>query len=200
MEERPFLSILTRCSPFREPHFLERNKASVAAQTDQDLEHVLVVGGNSFPEAIRSVAKARPLVHGKVVVILDDDDFVGDPECVAKLKEVWEREEPDVIMIRSMRLGIPFPTEKYWGERPVSGRVGCQNYVVRGEVWQEHIQEYSRHTWGGDHHFIRLLWDLGFKFYWLDELMIDTDQVGVLGDHKGRRVEEPASGGSGGER
>lgn len=187
MTERPFLTILTRCSPYREEHFLERCKASVVSQTDQDLEHVLVRGGDNFAEAIKSVAEAKPLVHGKMVLILDDDDFLFNPRSVEKLKEVWEQEGPDVIMVRQMRMGEPFPSDDRWEQKPRSGHIGGQNYVVRGEVWHAHIDTYSSYEWGGDHHFIGELWDRGYEFYWLDVMMVETDNIGVLKDHKGRR-------------
>lgn len=189
MEGRPFLSILTRCSPYRAARFLERNRASVAEQTDQDIEHVLIEGGRNFAEAIRSVAKAKSLLSGRYVLILDDDNFLCDDEAVAKLRAAAGEGAPDVIMIQSKVYGGFRPHKKAWKKKPVKGWVGAENYVVKLEVWKKHIKAYSRADWGGDFRFIEKLWDEGYKFARLEGVMVGAEHIGALDDHKERRRE-----------
>ena len=172
----PFLSIVTRCSPGRE-ELLERNKRSVAAQTDPDLEQVFIEGADGLLDANISLAAAGPVLKGRYVYILDDDDYLCDPNFVAEAKKA-AKDDPDVIVVRMRRLhfgGEVLPDGANWRGPPVLGKIGSPCFLARREVWQEHITSFGK-ALCGDFYFIRKLWDIGCSFYWLDRVAAEVDR------------------------
>jgi len=176
-----FLSIVTRCSPDR-AELLLRNTRSVREQTDQGFEQIFIEGAANLYDANLSLAAAGDVLAGRYVYILDDDDYLCDPDFVAEAKGVAAEEDPDVIMVRMRRLhyfeGEILPDEENWRGPPVLGKVGSPCFLVKREIWQEHIAEFGRPICG-DFYFIRKLWESGYSFHWLDRVVTEVDRSSV---------------------
>lgn len=176
----PFLSIVTRCSPGRR-ELLERNELSIAAQTDGDLEQIFIEGAANLYEANLSLAMAGDVLVGEYVYVLDDDDYLCDSDFVTAAKKAAE-DAPDVIMVRARWVylaGHILPDAPNWGRPPVLGKVGSPCFLVKREVWREHIRSFGRPRCG-DFHFIRKLWDMGCSFLWLDRVVAEVDRSSSL--------------------
>lgn len=167
-------SIITRC--YRRPVGLRRCKLSLALQTDQDFEHVLLVDdvGIGFRAAdVRLVTDAPALINGDYVYVLDDDNLIIDNSFVARIRWFAQEYDPDVIMVKSDhgRTGI-LPSPEVWRRRPIAGQIDTLNAIVRSEIWKRHIgvlatcQDDAR-----DAAFFAELFNHGYKIRWLDKIV-----------------------------
>lgn len=186
--KQPFLSIVTRCSPSGRERLLQRNVRSVAAQSDQGLEHIFITNaGQNVIEANQSFHRAFHFIQGQYVFILDDDDYLFDPSFVSQARQLAQTESCEVIMVKERRLpmeghlpeGDILPGPNHWLKPPILGQVGVSNYAVRRELWLEHIEIFGQHGYSGDYHFIKTLFDLGCAICWLDVVAVETDYVGI---------------------
>lgn len=167
------LSIITRC--YKRPIGLRRNKMSLALQTVQDFEHILLVdnvGIGLKAAADRLAIEAPVLIHGDYVYVLDDDDMLVDNEFVARIQEVVFLADPDIIMVKSDdgTMGV-LPTVKVWGKRPIYSQIGGQNYVVRADIWKRHAAHFISEQDRGDFAFIEELFHYDYTVYWLDAIV-----------------------------
>lgn len=182
-EKRPFLSIVTRHLPERKA-LLERNQRSVAAQTDRDLEQVLVTDDEKrgLVWADANLASAKNLIRGEYVYVLDDDDYLVDAEFVAKAKEAAREHEPGIIFVRMRRLpfwGKVLPCEATWGRPPSLGYIGSPCFVVKRELWVEHIEAWGQPA-HGDYYFITKVYNTGCAVVWLDRVVAEVDRIGSV--------------------
>ena len=167
----PFLSIVTRCG--RRPKALARCVASVVAQTDQDLEHILIVDeeGRGMHAANTSLFENRTRVDGRWVLILDDDDHLVHDTLIGELKEIVEAYSPEVVMVRmDGALGI-IPDERVWEKVPVVNHIATPNLIVRADHWKRYIGAFGT-RWCGDYYFAKALFDTGLKVYWHDVVAV----------------------------
>lgn len=188
LSQQPFLSIVTRCSPSGRERFLEHNIRTVAAQSDQRLEHIFIrSAGQSVVEANQSFHRVFSLIHGQYVFILDDDDYLFDPDFVSQARQLAQAEACDVIMVKERRLpmgehlpkGDILPSAAHWLKPPILGQVSASNYIVKRDLWLEHIEVFGQHGYGGDYYFIKKLFDLGCAICWLDIIAVETSHVGL---------------------
>lgn len=173
--KRPFLTIVTRCH--RRPELLAGNIASVNAQTDKDIEHVLIpdFSGKGIPHANKLLYRDRHRVRGEYVYILDDDNELVDRKLVARLKRAADvNDQPHVFVVRGLRptgeIKV-FPDSDAWASRKlVKKTTNAHCYVVRGDVWKKHIKSFGYPaTLSGAWKFPKaLIREGGYRFVWLD--------------------------------
>lgn len=146
--KKPFLSIVTRHHIGR-PGAMSACRRSVQAMTDGDLEHILLIddGPRGLEFANCQFNEHQDLVRGQYVWKLDDDDALIYPELLTDLKALVKKHEPTIIMVKAQigyddvqkrDFGV-MPSANVWNKRPLSGEVCCLNYIVRADVWKEHI-------------------------------------------------------------
>lgn len=182
-KENPFLSIITRV--YKRPVGLSANISSIESLKDKDLEQIFItdhVGVGLF-EANKSFSSnnTKALIEGKYVYLLDDDDFIVNPNMIAELKNIAEQSSPDVIcfrmIIKNNMNGNYYPTtEICWGNKPVIARIGGSCFVVKTEVWKKYIHEFAKPRCG-DFYFINAVYEAGHSFRWYDVLMAETGKV-----------------------
>lgn len=180
-EKSPFLTIVTRCH--RATEILTVNVGSVDAQTDQDMEHILLwdpIKSSSVERANKNLGKFKDLISGEWVYVLDDDDQLIYPTFVEELRKIVDQFNPSVVMVKAViselhqRL-LPEP----WGSGPpVFCRVSSLNFIVRADIWKKHIHHFGTPT-AGDYNFINKVWESErFKFYWWDKLVAYAPRTG----------------------
>jgi hypothetical protein len=181
-EDRPFLSIVTRCH--KRPQGLQRCLESISKQTDPDYENVLIVDtkGIGVIKANGLFYQHRDRVRGEYVHLLDDDDVLVDTELVWRLKCIAKTHGwPDVIMFRAVHPGGQIkPPDKLWGQRPVGSEIGGESYVVKREIWKRHIKTFGEHGYPGDFYFITELFNNGYSIFWCDTVIAQafTQNIG----------------------
>ncbi len=170
----PFMSFVTRCCKRPEP--LERCRASVLQQSDKDFEHILI-----FDEVGRGISWAnqqfyvnRQRVKGDYVYLLDDDDYLIEPNFISLIKQIVARESPDVIMVKMQTEAHIFPTPDVWRKKPILGSIGTSCFCVSNPVYQKHIKEFGRRSCG-DIAFIRSVFNDAYKIYWFDKIISRID-------------------------
>lgn len=174
----PLLTIVTRHLPRRE-RLLAVCRASIDMQTDQDLQHLVIVDnvGRGLSWANRQFVAHADEVRGDYVFILDDDDRLVRDDFVASIREVAG---PKLIVVRmdhQRREGghiEPFvlPKSGDWGRGcPPFASIGVSAVVVRRDVWVEAIEDFAPRR-GGDYPFFQTCFELaGDDVKWLDRVM-----------------------------
>jgi hypothetical protein len=186
----PFLTIVTRCH--RGSALLKVNMESVDAQSDQDVQHLLLrdrASGYDLARANKSIPRNRAHVEGDWIYILDDDDYLIDDDFVGGLKEVVRLHDPHVVMVKALisrerREILPEP----WGSgSPILCRVSTLNFVVRYDIWMEHIAHFGAPS-AGDYHFISEVWKKkGLQIHWWNKVVAYAPRVGRDGPKRGSR-------------
>jgi hypothetical protein len=148
-------------------------KASLAAQTDKDFEHVILEDriGVGVGESHRQFWTLD--ANGEYVLVLDDDNLITDERFVERLKRLCQS-KPDLVVCRIDRLGDIYPL--VWP--PKCGEVDVMNVVVSRELW-----ERCRHEFGlryeGDFDFISALLRTKPAVAMLDGVVGKIRQVGL---------------------
>jgi len=161
---------------------LAANKLSVAEQTDQDWEQILITDatGMGIYAANRSLAANGHRVVGEWVYILDDDNHLVDTQFVATIRKLAKNEKCDIIVVKSVWMGgIILPRPEYWGRPPARGQIDSLNVIVRQPIWKRHIAAFGKPSCG-DFHFIKELFDYEYQVCWIDRVVAAVQQIGSL--------------------
>lgn len=153
-----FLTIITRS--FRRPKSLVRCVDSVAHQTDQDVEQIIVHDpiGRGVEASYTNLKSITP--DSLYVMLLDDDDYLIEPLFIERLKVVAVREDcPDVIFVGMDVSGTIMPV---WEEGLRRGYIACSCFVVRRNVWLEHIKDIKA-DYSADFYFIESIMNCEHK-------------------------------------
>ena len=182
--KKPFLTIITRC--YKRPAGISKNLSSIKSLIDKDIEQIFIhdnVGVGMF-EANKSFSDPAVLdeIEGGYVFLLDDDDFIVNPNMVQLLKSVsFSEDSPEIIFFRMNIIGGPngdlYPTPSTWGIAPKVAHIGGSCFVVRTDVYKKFIHNFA-HTRMGDFAFIDAIWKTNPKVYWLDQVMSETGRIG----------------------
>lgn len=154
------------------PAFLEKNQESLRAQTDGDWHQVLLVGdvGRGLHYANGMLAQHKAKVKGQYVYILDDDNRLIIDDFVSGLREIIEKSDPHVIMVKSQlsRHGI---MPRGWGKNPRLCQVDTTNFVVKKKLWKAHIKAFHQPRYG-DFYFIQEIFNQPrIKVMWWDKVV-----------------------------
>lgn len=180
----PFLEILTRHLNGRE-ELLERNIASLDGLTDDDWEQTFLIDnvGRGITWATENLARQAHCLRGDYIWILDDDDVCIRPALVRELREIVERNAPDVIMMRMdcAERGV-LPDGAYWENPPAHAHISSSCYVVRRDVWQWHAGAWVPGVYHSDYLFIQSVFSGAPVVYWHNVIAARVQQIG-LGRH-----------------
>ena len=170
-----FLSVVTRCHPNRPKYFAD-NAASLARQTCRDFEHVIIQDsvGRGVGWANAQLQHANP--KGDYVMVLDDDDYLTCPGAIETLKEATA-ERPEIVLFKVDHKGLGIlPSAKVWKKKPVGGHIGSCDFIVRRDVWNQHIAAFAQ-PMNGDIAFLRSLWRDGIDAVWLDSQLAAVQRI-----------------------
>lgn len=170
----PFMSFVTRCCNRVQP--LERCIKSVNKQTSQDFEHIFLVDdtGKGYAYANAQFFRHKEKVTGDFVFLLDDDDYLIEPNFIKYIKDIVIRSSPDVIMVKMQTEAHIFPMKNVWKKKPISGSIGTSCFVVSNKVYQRHIKAFAQ-SCGGDYHFIKEVFNHNYKIYWFNKIVARID-------------------------
>lgn len=174
----PFLSILTFT---HRPERLVQCMASVQRQTAvADVEHVIVpdyVGYGIVRGMFQRLSWYATALRGRYVWLLSDDDVVAAPDVVAALRHA-AHDAPEVIVGRVRKGRADFPREGVpLAGAPVVRCIDCVQYVVRRDIWLQHVTDYG-HRYAGDYDFAAALWAAGYPHVALDALLVIGGSAG----------------------
>jgi len=165
----PFLEILTRSFGGR-PHMFAAQQVSLAAQTDRDFVHTVLMDSErcGLVWATENMGAYAPRLIGDWVWILDDDDLCTLPGFVAGLKQIATLNAPDVMFVRMDHgAGRILPSAR-WGKSPRVAEIGVSAFVVRRDVWQAHAGAWTPGKYTSDFEFIDSIWQARPIIYWWD--------------------------------
>lgn len=175
-----FLEVITRT--YQRPTMLERNRASLARQTDGDWLQTILPDpvGHGIGWAQEQLASYAGYLRGDYVWILDDDDICVHYSLVEELKAIVDEHDPDVVMVRMNHGGRGTqPDDHSWRQPPVCGRIGCSAYIVRREVWQQHAPTWASAHYASDFDFIHAIFeDDEVSIYWHDVIASEVQMIG----------------------
>lgn len=172
----PFLSVVTRHMVSR-PGYFAQHLASLAQQTDQDYQHIIIEDtiGRGMSWANAQFALHAYEVQGVYVLMLDDDDILAQSNAIVQFKEAARNatELPDMLIYRvnhGGNLGV-LPDDRVWGQEPVFGHIGGTSFLTRTPLWQQFIGNFA-HPVGGDFHFLEAIWHSAPNKVWLDQVLV----------------------------
>lgn len=187
MIDRPLLTIITRHwnTPERAA-MLAVNRRSVAEQTCQDFEQILVLDreGRGKRAAAAALNNLAERITGEYVYILDDDDMLIRPRFVEELRQIIEVHAPDVVIARCDHgpLGVK-PSDAYWQQPPAVGQIGTPSFVVQRDLYLQFAHSFAEPEQRvGDGLFISRVYDSGVLVYWFNEVVAKTQQIGAQND------------------
>lgn len=164
-----FLEVITR-SFGKRPKMFAAHLTSLAAQTDQDFIHTVLMDkeARGIGFATEQMAAYAPNLVGDYQLVLDDDDMLILPTFVAGLKQIAALNAPDVIFVRMDHgHGRILPSAR-WGKSPRVSEIGVSAYVVRRAVWQAHASAMIPGKYTSDYEFIHSIWNARPITYWWD--------------------------------
>lgn len=179
--KNPFLSIVTRRYMGARESLFAKHQESIKSMTNKSMEQIFIIDyiGQGVQSANRSFEYAGHLLTGKYVFLLDDDDFITNPEMIADLENV--KGDPDVIFFKmhiNNKNNCLYPTPNCWGDKPIQGSIGGSCFVVKRELWLKHIHKFGEPKTMGDFCFINSVWsEPNLKAVWLDVKMCETGRV-----------------------
>lgn len=171
----PFVTFWT--PTFRRPKQLAACIASLDAQTARDrIEQIIVpdfVGLGVAEGLYGRLPLYQDVFHGQYINFLCDDDIMATPTAVEEV-EAWARAQnyPDVIVTQVVKNGLTLPLCSPTDE-PVCGQVDLTSYLVRADVWKQHVKDYgliyegdfthalAMHQSGRQFAFCPVLWAIG---------------------------------------
>lgn len=121
-----FLSIITRHAGGR-PELFDRLKESLAAQTCQDFEHIIVGGALDLYDANYGLYLSADDLSGDYVMAIDDDDRFPDEKTVENLKK----------KIGKRKAGIGRAVCEFDVELPTVAPQSISCIIARRDVWQK---------------------------------------------------------------
>ena len=159
----PFLTLYT--NTYQRPTLLARCLASVSAQTAADdldqlvlPDHVRYGVGPSLYGRVPWYAAA---VRGKYVNFLCDDAVLASDTVVAELREsATHLGFPPVISVIVEKNGRMFPACDL-SKGPVCGAIDLTSYIIRQDIWQAHVKDYTM-RYEGDFDHAQALWQAGY--------------------------------------
>ncbi|MES2397943.1 MAG: hypothetical protein V4549_18165 [Bacteroidota bacterium] len=179
--KKPFLSIVTR--KYKRPNGFSKNQESIESLTNKEIEQIFITDpvGYGMLEANQSFEYVKNAVSGKYVFLLDDDDFIVNPEMVSELKEIAkEFNNPDVIVFKMLiknANNCDYPTNDVWSsKKPIAGSIGGSCFVVTKEIYNKFIHHFGKQRMG-DFSFINEVFNSGIRSHWYDCRMSETGKV-----------------------
>lgn len=169
-----FLSVITRT--YKRPGMLEINRASLAAQSDPDYEHLLLVDEVGWGVAAAQLALHDVEVNGEYALVLDDDDRLVYPELIAELKELDASGSPDVFVVKMDHgpLGV-LPDE--WETRDIPrGHIGVSAVIVSRALWQRYRTAFTP-RYDGDYDYVTAVLHGAERLVWLDRVVSAVQRI-----------------------
>ena len=176
----PFMSIVTR-HYYKRPNMFKNCCGSVSMQEDQDFDHVIIndnIGIGSL-QANQLFVKNKHKVKGDYVFMLDDDDVLVSDQFIGDMKEIVDKYNPDIIFVRMLINDELYPTEMNWKKSKFyKNHIGISNIVVKNEIWQKYIHNFSA-IQTGDFEFINSIFISlsSTSMYWQDKIYSKTTKV-----------------------
>lgn len=167
----PFLSLYT--PTYRRPVALARCLESVGRQTAaDDLEQLVVPDHSGFGVVGGLYGRLpfyAPVLRGRYVNLLCDDDVLTDPTVVARVRDFAAAHgDPEVIVTRVRKGHLELPACDPVGP-PECGAVDLTSYLVRGDIWHRHVKDYGL-RYEGDFDHASSLYAAGYRFAFCDLL------------------------------
>lgn len=167
----PFLSLYT--PTFRRPEGLRKCLESVGRQTAAaDIEQLVVPDhvGHGVPVGLYGkLPQYAGTLRGAYVNLLCDDDVLASDTVVETVKAFAQVKcQPEVIVTKVRKGALTLPLCHPEAE-PICGQVDLTSYIVRGDVWHQHIADYGV-RYEGDFDHATALWKAGRKFAFCDLL------------------------------
>lgn len=169
----PFFSVITRTMPGR-AELLERCARSVNAQAFPSVEHLIL-----RDEIGVGVAQAQTMMHtasprGEYVFVLDDDDYLSDPNVLEQLHAAIATTRPPFAVVKVAH-GMFGSMPLVWGEgvKPNVGEITVSNVVVSNKLWFAKRENFTP-EYAGDYSFIKSLFEYG-QPEWVDLNLVTVE-------------------------
>ena len=159
-------------------------RKSLADQTCQDFEHIIIVDevGRGIPWANRQLAERDwSDLSGQYVYILDDDNMMM-PGAIGAIKhELVAADLPALMICRVHRIqpklrGIP--KDEYWEKGPVLNTIDAGCVVVRHDLFLKAVKSYPE-IYTGDYDYILAAYTMAESVKWYKKLIMRAQGISL---------------------
>jgi glycosyltransferase involved in cell wall biosynthesis len=177
------IAFITRVHPQR-PVMLKVCIESIKAQTSDDYIHILsrddkTKNGYGRFLANKSFSKISP-INARYVMAIDDDDMIIDPDFVKIVREIVNKNNPEIIFFKNIISGHVYPWPGFWKKPPVLARIGGSCFAIRLDIWEKYIHEFGKKSCG-DFSFISICYKNTKNHFWLDRIVAKTQRKAGFG-------------------
>jgi hypothetical protein len=170
---KPIVTILTRKHGNKRPNLFKKHRKSLLKLKGR-FQQIFIEDkkGLGMLAANSSFQLAVPLIKGEWVYLLDDDDGIVDVVIISKIENL----DCDVVICRAKIGGLIYPPNEVWEMQPQRAKIGGSNIFVKKDIFAQNIIYFS-HKQMGDFEFINVLWNKGYKFKFIDTVVMETYKV-----------------------
>lgn len=163
--DEPFLTFFT--PTYKRPRQLASCLESVSAQTlVREIEHVVLpdhVGLGLVDGMFGRMKIWAPLLRGKYIHAMADDDVLAAPTVVEEVKRiVEEHNDPPVICVTVQKGGLTLPYGSI--DPPREGAFDMACLIQRRDVFQEFVGAYHSGRYEGDYDHAITMYKAGVPF------------------------------------
>ena len=166
------VAFMTRCHPLRKEK-LEICRASVARQTCQDYEHILIHDtteegcGRLRANQLFAIYKDTMKIDSRYLMVLDDDDMLIQDKFVETLKALTEKQPYDLVIFKGY-VGRILPLPELWKKPIKVAGIASFCMAVEKNLWYKHIDKFGTKARCGDFEFMQAVYEDAKSIYWLD--------------------------------
>lgn len=126
------------------------------------------------------MAAYAPRLVGRYIWILDDDDLCTRDTLVAELKEIAQKQKPEMIIMRfDCGLRGIVPDAAGWGKPPRQGNISSSSFVLRRNVFQKWAHVLCPGVYHSDYILAETVYRNSQKIYWYDIIAGRIQQIGL---------------------
>ncbi len=161
---------------------LLKSLASAYDQSCRDFDHVIMVDtvGIGVPRANKMFVENLDRVTGEYVLMLDDDDMFSTDQAIARLAEVTEWDEPEMVIFQCDHGGglgvLPFPKIFKLKSMPQPSGIGTCSYITRREIFEATIEKFGQRL-GGDYIFFKAAYGMCKDVVYLEEQLTKVQRI-----------------------
>lgn len=178
---KPFLTIVTRFMYGKRGELFEQHRNSITSLNSDDFQQIYIIDNKKVGmlNANAAFQLAKKHIEGEYVLLLDDDDFITEPNIIDILKSY---KQFDTMFIKAKILTGDgdeiYPKAQSWGSRkPMRGQIGGSCFIVKKEIYCKYIHHFALPSFGDWNFITEVLKDENITFALINKLMVETGKV-----------------------
>ena len=176
-----FMTFVMRCC--MRPKMMSDAIDSILRQTSKDFEIIFIPDfkRRGVNWANKQFGLNTHRIDGLYVYAVDDDSLIIYNDLIKDLKQIHEKQNPGVIMVKGKRPKIkPYilPKASVWGKRDklVIRSTNGSCFISCNDAWKKLCYHYGNGG-SGDWNYMQALKNSSYTFYWFDKIVKEAQKL-----------------------